>query len=63
MTLDSRRWGVPEQVARIKALSSVLAEIVETARQVPEKPQEHLHRFRLDVPAGFPARDGVRAQV
>ena len=38
-------------------------EVVETTWQVSEQPQEHLHGLRLNIPARFPARDGVGAQV
>jgi hypothetical protein len=34
-----------------RRLRRVLTEIIEATRQIPQEPQQHLHRFRLNVPA------------
>ena len=41
----------------------MLAEILDTAGQVADEPEEHVHRGRLHVPARLPTRDGVGTQA
>ena len=44
-------------------LSSVVAQVIKATRQVADQPEQHIHRSRLNVPAGFPARHGISANA
>ena len=44
-------------------LCGMPSQVLETARQIPNHSQNHVHDSRLDVPPGLPSGDGVTAQT
>lgn len=57
------RWCMVRVLPEWGGSGCVITQVVDAPRQVADEPEEHVHRRRLDVSAGFPAGDRVCAKM